>query len=360
MSLFPVNSSSSSSSGSSSGSVLISFKAGKCNISNSVNSNGKHMINPDSRKGTVSLVKGADQLVYLKWTDRSTSRAEDERMVFPDELKCLHVKTGREGDRIYLLKYNTGQLFLMFWMQDKSSDKDKENCKKLNDLLINPNAVVASTSSSSSSSSGAGAGNGRLGSDQLMQMLGMTLPTNPQQSTTQPVPTAAAATTTTTTTPVNNILANLDFSSLLSGQPSQPTSQPALTAASSRQRPLGLEDILTADSILDTGIMNDPEVVASLIQYLPEDQRSEAYLEETLRSPQFRESLRMLTGALQSDSFNSVMMNFNIDPAPGMQHLLRNDAIGAFIAALQATIDAQNSDTSNNPPPPNSSNEGSE
>jgi len=354
MSLFPVASSSSGNSSSSSSSTLISFKAGKCNISSSVNSNGKHTINPDSRKGTVSLVKGADQLVYLKWTDRTTSRAEDERMVFPDELKCLHVKTGREGDRIYLLKYNTGQLFLMFWMQDKSSDKDKENCKKLNDLLINPNAVAPS---SSGAGAGTGAGNGRLGSDQLMQMLGMSLPTNPQQST-QPAAAAATTTTTTTTTaPVNNILANLDFSSLLSGQPtSQPTTE-SVPAASSRQRPLGLEDILTADSILDTGIMNDPEVVASLIQYLPEDQRSEDHLEETLRSPQFRQSLTMLSGALQSDSFNSVMMNFNVDPAPGMQHLLRNDAIGAFIAALQATVDAQNSETSNNPP---SNNEGSE
>ena len=269
-------------------------------------------------------------------------------MIFPDELKCLKVKTGRENDRIHLLKYNTGQQFLMFWMQDKSSDKDKEIHKKLNDLLHNPaTATVASSS---------GAGGGRLGSEQLMQMLGMQMP---------PVPPAVATTTSSSAAanPANNLLANLDFSSLLSanqsaGQSSSSSSSSSTAAAATttiplssqnnnRRQLLGLEDILTADSILDTGIMNDPEVVASLLQYLPEEQRSEAYLEETLRSAQFFESLRMLSHALQSDNFNSVMMNFNIDPAPGMQHLIRNDAIGAFIAALQATVDAQKSSESN-------------
>ena len=341
-SLFPTNSSSSSS-GSSSGNVLISFKAGKCNIGQ-LQSNGKHSITPDTRKGTVSLVKGADQLVYLKWTDRSSNRAEDERMIFPDELKCLKVKTGRDNDRIHLLKYNTGQLFLMFWMQEKSSDKDSEHCKRLNELLNNPNAAAASSSGAVSSTTGTGAAAGsRLGSDQLMQMLGMSLP-NAQPSASQPVIAAPAA-----PVPVNNMLANLDFSSLLAGQPSQP----APSVVSSRQRPLGLEDILSADSILDTGILDDPEVVASLLQFLPEDQRTQQHLEETLRSPQFRQSLTTLSSALQSDNFNNVMMNFNIDPAPGMQHLLRNDAIGAFIAALQATVDAQNrtdAESGSNPP----------
>ena len=341
-SLFPTNSGSSGSGGG--GNVLISFKAGKCNIG-PIQSNGKHAITPDIRKGTVSLVKGADQLVYLKWTDRSSNRAEDERMVFPDELKCLKVKTGRDNDRIHLLKYNTGQLFLMFWMQDKASDKDKDNCKRLNELLNNPNAA-ASSSGAVSTTTGAGAGaGGRLGSDQLMQMLGMSLP-NAQPPVSQPVTAAPVA-------PVNNMLANLDFSSLLAVQPTQPAPSAGSNIVSSRQRPLGLEDILTADSILDTGIMDDPEVVASLLQFLPEDQRTQEHLEETLRSPQFRQSLTTLSSALQSDNFNNVMMNFNIDPAPGMQHLLRNDAIGAFIAALQATVDAQNrteSESGSNPP----------
>lgn len=277
-------------------------------------------------------------------------------MIFPDELKCLKVKTGRDNDRIHLLKYNTGQQFLMFWMQDKSTDKDKDIHKKLNDLLHNPAAAA-----SSSSAAGASAGGGRLGSDQLMQMLGIQVPNQTPTSVNPPAQAATAS------NPVNNLLANLDFSSLLT------TNQNALQSSSSSSIPsqnmnsvntrhplLGLEDILTADSILDSGIMNDPEVVASLLQYLPEEQRSEAHLEETLRSAQFFESLRMLSHALQSDNFNSVMMNFNIDPAPGMQHLLRNDAIGAFIAALQATVDAQRSTESSNTDNNNNNTSGNE
>jgi hypothetical protein len=40
--------------------------------------------------------------------------------------------------------------------------------------------------------------------------------------------------------------------------------------------------------------------------------------------------LGQLSGALESENINSVMANFNIDPSPGMPHLVRN-----YLALLQ-------------------------
>jgi hypothetical protein len=59
-----------------------------------------------------------------------------------------------------------------------------------------------------------------------------------------------------------------------------------------------------------------------LIEHLPEGQRSDDQLESTLRSPQFRQSLRSLSHALQSDNFNSIMANLSINPEAGMSHMV--------------------------------------
>ena len=44
-------------------------------------------------------------------------------------------------------------------------------------------------------------------------------------------------------------------------------------------------------------------------------------LEAIIRSPQLRSTLASLTGALQTDSFNSIVSNFGLDPSPGLEAL---------------------------------------
>jgi 26S proteasome regulatory subunit N13 len=122
--------------------ALISFKAGKCVISER-QSNGKFSVTPDKRRGTLSMSKSPDGLMHFRWTDRSTGTLEDHRIVFPDEVSFKKVKTGRETDRVYLLKFTHAQQHLMFWMQDKSSDKDAENAGKINEYANNPAAADA-------------------------------------------------------------------------------------------------------------------------------------------------------------------------------------------------------------------------
>lgn len=69
---------------------------------------------------------------------------------------------------------------------------------------------------------------------------------------------------------------------------------------------------------------------------LPESQQTDGGLEENLRSPQLQQALDALAGALQSESYSSVMSNLGLDPSAGMSHLMRGDAIGAFLAAAAA------------------------
>ncbi len=78
-----------------------------------------------------------------------------------------------------------------------------------------------------------------------------------------------------------------------------------------------LQDILTAEEVLATGVLGDPAVQAALMQHLPEGQRTPASLEATIRSPQFQQALGSLSQAVaQHDNYQSVMSNFGISPEP--------------------------------------------
>jgi hypothetical protein len=95
--------------------------------------------------------------------------------------------------------------------------------------------------------------------------------------------------------------------------PTVPTSTAATLPASS-QRPIRLEDTVTAERVLESGILSDPEVRAALVAMLPSGQDDDAALEANLRSPQLRQAMGTLTAALHSDNYNSVFANLGVDP----------------------------------------------
>lgn len=226
---------------------------------------------------------------------------------------------------------------MMFWMQDKATDKDAENSSKVSEYANNPSLAVTAAPAPPAGVPGVTA-------EQWAQLMGLPAPAAgaPPSSapSAAPVPSAPAG--------------GLDFASLFG--PSTPAVQRPLTAEDLQramaggatpgpapapaQRPLTLQEILSSEAVIATGILNDPAARAALIEQLPEGQRTEAFLEESIRSPQFRQSMSQFSGALESDNINNIMANFNIDPAPGMEHLIRGDGVGAFVASLQADVDA--------------------
>ena len=62
-------------------------------------------------------------------------------------------------------------------------------------------------------------------------------------------------------------------------------------------------------------------VRSEAIRQLPEGQQSEEFLEENIRSPQFQQSLSVLSDVIQQDG-GSVAGSFGIDPAPGQEELV--------------------------------------
>ena len=95
--------------------------------------------------GTLSLFSHGG-LLNVRWTDRSNDNVDEEYIVFPDDVTLKKVNTGRDGDRVVLLKWNSGNRRLMFWLQDKEATKDDENISKFNDFVKNPNQSQASAS----------------------------------------------------------------------------------------------------------------------------------------------------------------------------------------------------------------------
>ena len=105
--------------------------------------------------GTLSLFSHGG-LLNVRWTDRSNDNVDEEYIVFPDEVTLKKVNTGRDGDRVVLLKWNSGNRRLMFWLQDKEATKDDENISKFNDFVKNPNQSQAPAASLLSPGSAAG------------------------------------------------------------------------------------------------------------------------------------------------------------------------------------------------------------
>merc|ERR1712238_308180 len=100
-----------------------------------------------------------------------------------------------------------------------------------------------------------------------------------------------------------------------------PTSNAAAPATAEAQPGPPLDQIATPEAVLSSGLLEDPEVKARLIELLPDGQRSEERLMENLRSPQVVQCLKSLTGAICDDgggeALGSILANFQLNPEDG-------------------------------------------
>eukprot|EP01039_Chlorochromonas_danica_P010672 gene10672-11839_t len=128
LSLFPTNP------GVGNSAPVFQLRAGKCQLS--PQPNGKFRVSPDLRRGNLVLTYESDRLLHFKWINLSSQAVEDDRIVMPGDCVFKKVKTGREADRVYQLHFPRATAsHLLFWLQDKASEKDEENVKRLNEQL---------------------------------------------------------------------------------------------------------------------------------------------------------------------------------------------------------------------------------
>ncbi|XP_069704178.1 proteasomal ubiquitin receptor ADRM1-B [Periplaneta americana] len=181
---------------------LVECKAGKMTLK------GK-MVHPDKRKGLLYVYQSDDSLMHFCWKDRQTGTVEDDLIIFPDDCEFKRVAQCTTG-RVYVLKFKSSSRKFFFWIQEPKTDKDDENCRRINEVLNNPPTP-------GSQRSGGGTPDGDLqnllnnmSQQQLMQLFGgvgqigglsSLLGTMSRPSTGQSSRPASSSTTTTTTAP---------------------------------------------------------------------------------------------------------------------------------------------------------------
>ncbi|XP_072038021.1 proteasomal ubiquitin receptor ADRM1-like [Amphiura filiformis] len=163
--------------GRSSSKNLVEFRAGKMHLKGTT-------VTPDKRKGQLYLYQSDDSLMHFCWKDRTTGNVEDDLIIFPDDCEFKRVAQCTTG-RVYILKFKSSSRKFFFWLQEPKTDKDEENCKKVNDTLNNPPAPGSSGGGRSGGLGGlppelAGLGGeaglqsmlGNMDQQQLLQLLG--------------------------------------------------------------------------------------------------------------------------------------------------------------------------------------------
>lgn len=104
-----------------------------------------------------------------------------------------------------------------------------------------------------------------------------------------------------------------------------------------------LSAVVTPENIIESGILNDENIKAKLIEMLPENQRTEDRLIENLRSPQVQQCLKSLTAALcdgegSMDSFNSILANFQLRPEDGAIAMASGNPVQAFLDCVLKSV----------------------
>ncbi|MGH0150302.1 UNVERIFIED_CONTAM: hypothetical protein FKN15_045803 [Acipenser sinensis] len=260
----------------SSSKYLVEFRAGKMSLKGST-------VTPDKRKGQVYVQQTDDSLIHFCWKDRTSGNVDDDLIIFPDDCEFKKVNQCTTG-RVFVLKFKAGSKRLFFWMQEPKSDKDEENCRKVNEFLNNPpipGALGSGGSAGHELSALGGEGGlqsllGNMSHNQLMQLIG----------------------------------------------------------------PTGLGGLVDLASVLTPEVMApilaNADVQKRLLPYLPSGESLPQTAEEiqnTLTSPQFQQAMSMFSAALASGQLGPLMSQFGL-PAEAVDAANKGD-VEAFAKAME-------------------------
>uniref|UniRef100_A0A8C5R6L4 ADRM1 26S proteasome ubiquitin receptor n=1 Tax=Leptobrachium leishanense TaxID=445787 RepID=A0A8C5R6L4_9ANUR len=334
---------------------LVEFRAGKMSLKGST-------VTPDKRKGLVYIQQTDDSLIHFCWKDRTSGNVEDDLIIFPDDCEFKKVAQCTTG-RVFVLKFKAGSKRLFFWMQEPKTDKDEDNCRKVNEYLNNPPMPGALGGSGSGGHELSALGEGGLQSllgnmshNQLMQLIGPTglgglaltgpglaslLGSGRPMSAAAPV-TPAAAAATLPATPSPAVSSSNEASAVAS--PTQPIQLSDLqnilatmnvpATAEGGQR-VDLAAVLTPEIMAP--ILANAEVQERLMPYLPSGEslpQTADEIQNTLTSPQFQQALSMFSAALSSGQLGPLMSQFGL-PAEAVDAANKGD-IEAFAKAMQS------------------------
>uniref|UniRef100_A0A8R1U0U6 RPN13_C domain-containing protein n=1 Tax=Onchocerca volvulus TaxID=6282 RepID=A0A8R1U0U6_ONCVO len=327
---------------------LVEFKAGRSNLQAGSTVDRRKVV-ADKTKGLVFIKQSSDQLMHFCWKNRETGAVVDDLIIFPGDTEFLRVRECTDG-RVYMLKFKSTDEKRLFWMQDGKTDKDDENCKKVNETLNNPPAPRAAARGGADradvssfgtlaalGSAGAESELGALGNldqSQLMQLLSLMNHTNstsaseatnllPQlplvADTSHPMTSEDSGTTSThgatpSNTPANGIVADSSSNNAMQlSQLKEIIASITPPDGSGRKPSIDFTDVLCcADKIND--VLR--KYAEQLIPHLPSQEpiyNNQEELQQTLRTPQFRQAADIFGHALQTGQLAPVLRQFGID-----------------------------------------------
>jgi len=259
--------------------------------------------------------KTTDGLIQFSWRDKTTGTVAEELILFPDDAVFRKVK--ESNGRVYLLEFKNSNRKLFYWMQDKSDEKDQENCQLINKYINNPN------SGNTQGGGTEGKSGGSINSQQLYNILNRT-----RQGLNQTGSTRTGSTEPPTTNQPTNE----------GEQPQQHINLSHLRSLlETHSKPTGptLIQILDPNEIQKSGVL-DNVTINALKEFLPEGNESTPQsVMQNIRSPQFQQALDTFYYALRnSPDFAGVLLSLGIDPNLAGP----NTTIEEFLIALQDVV----------------------
>eukprot|EP01126_Amoeba_proteus_P006265 TRINITY_DN12189_c0_g1_i13.p1 TRINITY_DN12189_c0_g1~~TRINITY_DN12189_c0_g1_i13.p1 ORF type:complete len:263 (-),score=68.93 TRINITY_DN12189_c0_g1_i13:63-851(-) len=238
-------------------------------------------------------------------------------------------------------------------MQEPKDDKDDFFCQEINKYINHP-PIANPTGNGPMSLSDLGKQLGGLDQAQIMQLFSQQGSGNPgffsrwagnhSTSTTRPSVSSQASTGN------SAVPSSIPSVSTIPSQASPATFQSTVQSSSqsgiqlsvlqnilsnvARNAPTSvpvapsLQDVVDVEHIINSGLLDDPEVVKKLVQFLPEGTEiTSENLKDNLNSPQFKQAIASFNEALRSGETLSVMMLFGLDtsavgPNPTLEHFL--------------------------------------
>lgn len=325
---------------------LVEFKAGKMYMKG-------NMVHPDKKKGLLYVYQSDDALMHLCWKDRTSGNVEDDLIIFPDDCEFKRVPECTSG-RVYLLKFKSNSRKFFFWVQEAKTDKDDENCRRINEVLNNPPSLNSSRNSGGTPDGELQSILNNMSQQQLMQLFGgvggqmsgissllgtMNRPSSSNRagsgSSTNSSSKPPTSTTSASSKSSTKTTSSQSTSSGSSDKPQTPTGGTSSGSGNSsiqlsdlqnflsglgvpgnsdvNVQPVDLSTALTSDAL--QSILNNPEAVKELQKYLPSegtDMNQEENLRSTLSCPQFQQALRTFSTALQSGQLGPVVQQFEV------------------------------------------------
>jgi len=325
---------------------LVEFKAGRMNRDEETN-----RVSPDKRPGTVVLKKVTpDGLIQFLWKDKLTGTVVEEYILMSDD--AVFRKVEESNARVYLLEWKTSNRKFFYWMQDKTDEKDQENCQTINKYINNPN--LGNTQEGGGSGGGNFTSGGQVNSQQLYNILnrarqqhqggrGSSTSTTNTQGSTSPTPNTTSNTSTTQVSGTDQTTTGETGET--GGTGVQLSHLRSLLQRHTKPSGPSLVDVMDPNELGLLGIFQNEEVLNALKEYLPEgnDSTSETF-EANVRSAPFQQALKIFSYALRhSSDMAGLLFSLGLDPNLAGP----NTTIEEFLRALQDAVNQKRMDTEN-------------